>query len=105
MFDKFKLRRLPANVGHCPVIAHYPEKCNGKYPKMHLPRSDQNNIYIRKTPTQKHGSLKQVKGIEPSTSAWEADVLPLNYTCKTGSKSQNKTLIHRYEGSNADKRT
>lgn len=25
--------------------------------------------------------MEQVKGIEPSTSAWEADVLPLNYTC------------------------
>lgn len=26
-------------------------------------------------------TLEQVKGIEPSCSAWEADVLPLNYTC------------------------
>ena len=25
-------------------------------------------------------SAKRVKGIEPSYSAWEADVLPLNYT-------------------------
>ena len=25
--------------------------------------------------------VEQVKGIEPSYSAWEADVLPLNYTC------------------------
>jgi hypothetical protein len=25
-------------------------------------------------------SLERVKGIEPSQSAWEADVLPLNYT-------------------------
>ena len=25
--------------------------------------------------------VEQVKGIEPSCSAWEADVLPLNYTC------------------------
>ena len=25
--------------------------------------------------------MEQVKGIEPSYSAWEADVLPLNYTC------------------------
>ena len=24
--------------------------------------------------------LERVKGIEPSFSAWEADVLPLNYT-------------------------
>lgn len=27
--------------------------------------------------------LEQVKGIEPSYSAWEADVLPLNYTCNS----------------------
>ena len=27
--------------------------------------------------------LEQVVGIEPTTSAWQADVLPLNYTCKT----------------------
>jgi len=26
--------------------------------------------------------LERVKGIEPSQSAWEADVLPLNYTRK-----------------------
>lgn len=24
--------------------------------------------------------MEQVKGIEPSCSAWEADILPLNYT-------------------------
>ena len=27
-------------------------------------------------------SLQQVTGIEPAHSAWEADVLPLYYTCK-----------------------
>ena len=27
------------------------------------------------------GLLEQVAGIEPATTAWEADVLPLNYTC------------------------
>ena len=27
--------------------------------------------------------MEQVKGIEPSYSAWEADVLPLNYTCNS----------------------
>ena len=25
--------------------------------------------------------LEQVRGIEPPCSAWEADILPLNYTC------------------------
>lgn len=27
------------------------------------------------------GSVEQVRGIEPPCSAWEADILPLNYTC------------------------
>ena len=31
------------------------------------------------------GELERVKGIEPSFSAWEADVLPLNDTRKSGS--------------------
>ena len=26
--------------------------------------------------------VEQVTGIEPACSAWEADILPLNYTCK-----------------------
>ena len=26
--------------------------------------------------------MEQVMGIEPTNSAWEADVMPLNYTCK-----------------------
>lgn len=27
--------------------------------------------------------ILQVKGIEPPTSAWKADILPLNYTCSS----------------------
>ena len=27
--------------------------------------------------------MEQVKGLEPSCSAWEADILPLNYTCES----------------------
>ena len=30
-----------------------------------------------------HSILERVKGIEPSRSAWKAEVLPLNYTRKT----------------------
>ena len=29
-----------------------------------------------------YDELEQVTGIEPACSAWEADILPLNYTCK-----------------------
>ncbi len=25
--------------------------------------------------------MKQITGIEPASSAWEADVLPMNYIC------------------------
>ena len=28
--------------------------------------------------------VEQVMGIEPTYSAWEADVLPMNYTCDCG---------------------
>ena len=37
---------------------------------------------VRKWPksASRIGGLERVKGIEPSFSAWEADVLPLNYT-------------------------
>ena len=31
--------------------------------------------------------LEQVRGIEPPCSAWEADILPLNYTCIDFTKS------------------
>jgi hypothetical protein len=34
--------------------------------------------------------MEQVKGIEPSQSAWKADVLPLNYTCILASSSKAK---------------
>ncbi len=27
------------------------------------------------------GSMEQVMGIEPTQSAWKAEILPLNYTC------------------------
>ncbi len=26
-------------------------------------------------------NMEQITGIEPASSAWEADILPLNYTC------------------------
>ena len=38
-------------------------------------------MFITESPSE----LERVKGIEPSYSAWEADVLPLNYTRFSGS--------------------
>lgn len=32
-------------------------------------------------------------GIEPTNSAWEADVMPLNYACKFGGKYRIRTYI------------
>ena len=36
-------------------------------------------------------SLERVTGIEPAFSAWEADVLPLNYTRKSCNESAAKS--------------
>lgn len=36
--------------------------------------------------------MEQVKGIEPSSIAWKAIVLPLNYTCKNGAGKGTWTL-------------
>src|SRR5699024_5752995 len=35
--------------------------------------------------------LERVKGVEPSTSAWKAEVLPLNYTRNIGFEMVGKT--------------
>ncbi len=40
---------------------------------------------LRPIPFLRECVLERVKGIEPSFSAWEADVLPLNYTRKSRS--------------------
>jgi hypothetical protein len=37
----------------------------------------------------KSGSMERVKGIEPSPQAWEAGVLPLNYTRTTPFTARN----------------
>jgi hypothetical protein len=37
-------------------------------------------------PESRPCSLERVTGIEPAFSAWEADVLPLNYTREGGRK-------------------
>ncbi len=35
--------------------------------------------------------LERVMGIEPTTSAWKAEVLPLNYTRINGGSGRNRT--------------
>ena len=45
--------------------------------------------YHRIYETQVKRALVRVDGIEPTTSAWKADVLPLNYTRKQTNKTQN----------------
>ena len=35
--------------------------------------------------------LERVMGIEPTTSAWKAEVLPLNYTRIHGGSGRNRT--------------
>lgn len=38
-------------------------------------------------------SCKQMTGIEPASSAWEADILPMNYICNKISIAQLNSLI------------
>ncbi len=40
--------------------------------------------------------MEQVEGIEPSTPAWKAGVLPLNYTCMVA-EIGFAPMIHGYE--------
>ncbi len=46
--------------------------------------------------------MEQVVGIEPTSSAWKAEVLPLNYTCvfvrRFGAGSGNRTHVISLEG-------
>ena len=59
---------------------------------------------IRKWPKSaiRNCGLERVKGIEPSFSAWEADVLPLNYTrddrYKVGVTADNLNSVFRSYG-------
>ncbi len=40
-------------------------------------------------------SVERAKGIEPSYSAWEADVLPLNYICIGCAIYSSENTAHR----------
>ena len=44
---------------------------------------EKRHLFQKGTPSQPRGGsfLEQVTGIEPAYSAWEADTLPLSYTC------------------------
>ena len=42
------------------------------------------------------GLLEQVAGIEPATTAWEADVFPLNYTCITFMLAQRFCFVKNF---------
>lgn len=41
-----------------------------------MPQEKKKNGFYKKAVT-----VEQVKGIEPSSQAWEARILPMNYTC------------------------
>ena len=49
-------------------------------------------------------SLKQVMGIEPTYSAWKADVLPLNHTCIAAVKTAQNIVTSRCEATTAQSR-
>ncbi len=60
------------------------------------PRQNEREVTLIKSRRERYGvrgDVEQVKGIEPSCSAWEADILPLNYTCKLSESFF--TITHR----------
>ena len=48
---------------------------------------------IRRAPNPGPFAGERVTGIEPALSAWEADVLPLNYTRMVGPHQANTTQV------------
>ena len=51
-------------------------------------------------------SLEQMTGIGPAYSAWEADILPLNYICRFSTRKwENKNSAKRSFGANDGTRT
>ena len=65
-------------------------------------RSQRQQIYsLPPLAARESHRMERVKGIEPSQSAWKADVLPLNYTrlrygCKYTALSRNVKLNSRF---------
>lgn len=53
------------------------------------------NYKKRKTLDNKGSEVKRVMGIEPTPLAWEARVLPLNYTRMIGCNEHYRTKCHR----------
>ena len=50
-------------------------------------RNEREMTFCKKSRRKRYGAcddVEQVRGIEPPCSAWEADILPLNYTCVSG---------------------
>ena len=56
-----------------------------------------NDNKITSEQTEVCSDVEQVTGIEPACSAWEADILPLNYTCKVLSDYTGKELENQEE--------
>ena len=52
---------------------------------------------IAATKKRPKGLLEQVAGIEPATTAWEADVLPLNYTCMLIMLAQSTNFVNKFQ--------
>ena len=48
-------------------------------------------------PNTADSALERVMGIEPTSSAWKAEVLPLNYTRADGAQSAGRTSRARVD--------
>lgn len=73
-----RARGLPKAIPRCRANSLRPSKSNET--GWRLPRAA-GTQQKRHLPQQMSFLLEQVKGVEPSYQAWEACVLPMNYTC------------------------
>ena len=51
------------------------------------------DIQVCQKPRKIKGFREQMTGIEPASSAWEADILPMNYICIFHIITQKHTLL------------
>ncbi len=77
----FDLKMPPARVAFC-----QPFKADNIRPYNHYPTAFENKRSFDKTNHTHtkwcgYDDLEQVTGVEPASKAWEAFILPMNYTC------------------------
>ena len=58
---------------------------------------ERDDYFSKEKPPQRYtvrGDMEQMTGIEPAYSAWEADILPLNYICTVNIITQSDFFVN-----------